>query len=363
MRRPFLPLSILILSAVFFASCSRRASPPKPYLAFIAARGSHFVTVVNLACFERLRTISLPFQPLKIFVPHTRQLAVTSAEGKLAVISFPSLQVTKIINVGAGSLDVALGQGRAYVLHSADQKVSVFEIPEWRLTQQFTLSSPLTHIALTSDGKTLIGEDTAKPGLEFISSATGDLLGSVTLTAKPGSMVILPKGFKLFVADQGQNTVTAVDVASRAILSRIEIARPATLLALKPDGGEIFAFSAASSTILDTFHDSVEQNLPAGKDPVAAVFTADSSALYVANAGAGTVTSINVANRNVIASTSIGVQLGDLTLTPDERFLVVTDQAAGSLAVMRTQPPGLLTTISVGPDPTDVVVPDWLWEK
>lgn len=360
MRRTFLLISFL----AFFASCSRRAPPPKPYLAFVAARGSRSVAVVNLARFERLRAIPLPFQPLKIFIlPRARELAVTSDVGKLAVVSFPSLQVDEIIEAGGGSVDLALGQGRAYALDLSERKVRVFELPAWRLTQQFALQSPLAHIALTPDGKTLIGEDMAKPGLEFISPATGDLLGSVSLSAKPGSMVILPKGRKVFVADEGDNTVTAVDVASHAILSRIEIARPATLLVLKPDGGEIFAFSAESSTILDAFHDSVEQNMPAGKAPVAAVFTADSSALYVANAGDGTVTSIDVGNRNVIASTPIGVQPDALALTPDERFLVVTDRVAGSLAVMRTEPPSLLTAVPVGSDPEDVVVPGWLWKE
>jgi DNA-binding beta-propeller fold protein YncE len=49
-----------------------------------------------------------------------------------------------------------------------------------------------------------------------------------------------------------------------------------------------------------------------------------------------------------------------MALTPDERFLVVADTAASTLAVLETDPARLLTTVSVGADPVDVVVPGWI---
>ncbi|MGH9328105.1 MAG: YncE family protein [Terriglobia bacterium] len=361
MRPAFL---LLAVSLFFFSSCSRRpAFLPKPYLAFVASHGGRSVVVVDLANFRRLRTIPLPFRPLQIDVPpHARELAVTSDDGKLAVINFPGLRVIKVIEAGSGLIDLAF-RGRAEAIASSDHQLMVFALPKWRLVRQFALSSPLAHVALTPDGKVLIGEDKVNSKLDFINPADGRLVGTTPLGDKPGSMVVLRR--KIFLANQGQDSVTAVDLASRGILSRIEIAAPPTLLALKPDGGEVFAFSAESplATILDTFHDSVEQTLPAGKQPAAAIFTANSDSLYIANAGEGTVTLINVANRKVLASVCVGIRPDALALTPDERLLAVTDKAAGSLAVMRAQPLGLLTTIPVGPDPEDVVVPDWLWKQ
>jgi DNA-binding beta-propeller fold protein YncE len=51
-----------------------------------------------------------------------------------------------------------------------------------------------------------------------------------------------------------------------------------------------------------------------------------------------------------------------MALTPDERFLVLADTAASTLAVLQTNPATLLTTFPVGADPVDVVVPGWLLE-
>ena len=65
----------------------------------------------------------------------------------------------------------------------------------------------------------------------------------------------------------------------------------------------------------------------------------------------------------------MGMEPRALALTPDQRLLVVADSAASSLAILRAvttnlgrdQWPGvLLTTVTVGGSPVDVVVPDFL---
>jgi DNA-binding beta-propeller fold protein YncE len=81
--------------------------------------------------------------------------------------------------------------------------------------------------------------------------------------------------------------------------------------------------------------------------------------LYIANAGDGCITTFDVQNRLVAASTHAGTEPHALALTPDERFLVVADGATASLAILRTDRSALVTTIPVGARPVDVVVPDW----
>ena len=74
-------------------------------------------------------------------------------------------------------------------------------------------------------------------------------------------MVILPDNSKIFVADTGEEKISAASLTQRQLFAHIEIGTRPTALLLKPDGGEIFALAAQSSTliILDAFHDNVEQ--------------------------------------------------------------------------------------------------------
>jgi YVTN family beta-propeller protein len=160
-------------------------------------------------------------------------------------------------------------------------------------------------------------------------------------------------------------------VASRKLLSHIEIGVRPTAMLLKPDGGEIFVLAAPSSTlvIVDAFHDNVEQTFPLGRDPAAGVFRQDMSVLYIANAGDGSVLALDVQNRQVLASTHVGMEPRALALTPDpdERLLVVADRAASSLAILHADLTSLsndrsvlITTVPVGASPVDVVVPNFI---
>ena len=180
-------------------------------------------------------------------------------------------------------------------------------------------------------------------------------------------MVILPDNSKVFVADTGEEKISAAAVASRTLLTHMEIGTRPTALLLKPDGGEVFALAAESATlvILDAFHDNVEQTFPLGRDAVAGVFRQDMSVLYIANAGDGSVSALDVQHREALASTHVGMEPFALALTPDGRLLVVADRAASSLAILNADPASLsndrsvlITTVPVGASPVDVVVPD-----
>jgi YVTN family beta-propeller protein len=135
-------------------------------------------------------------------------------------------------------------------------------------------------------------------------------------------------------------------------------------MVLKPDGGELFVFECegTSMVIVDADQDNVEQNYPTGHKPVAGVFQQNPLVLYIANAGDGSVMALDVQNRTLLAAVHLGIEPRAMALTPDQRFLVVADTAASTLAVLQTNPAMLLTTFPVGADPVDVVVPGWLLE-
>ena len=54
-------------------------------------------------------------------------------------------------------------------------------------------------------------------------------------------LVIPPDNSKVFVADTGEEKISAARMATRQLLAHIEIGTLPTALLVKPDGGEIFA--------------------------------------------------------------------------------------------------------------------------
>src|SRR5208337_472008 len=96
------------------------------------------------------------------------------------------------------------------------------------------LGGTLSDLALSPDGKTLVAASSLPNLITFISTETHQSLGTVEVGQSPGPMVILPDNSKVFVADAGEEKISAADVPSRKLLSHIEIGVRPTVLLLKP---------------------------------------------------------------------------------------------------------------------------------
>ncbi len=384
-------LLALLLSTLGAGSlgCRRRPPPPQAYVAFVVNHQSSTLAAVSLADFRVVASLPVAPQPERVVVrPGSRQLYVVSATGKVSIVANPHPQVIATLEVGRSAKDLEFSPDgrRAYLLDPADREVVFLNceaaatsplptplgqalpaIP--KVSFRLRLPDAPSDLALTPDGKTLIVTVPALNRLSLFSTQTRQPLGEVEVGKVPGPMAVLPDSSKVFVADTGEEKVSVADVAARKLLSHIEIGTLPTALIVKPDGGELFVLSAKATNlvIVDAFHDNVEQTFPTGREPVQAVFRRDSSILYLANAGDGSVMVLDVENRAVLTSTHVGVEPRALALTPDERFLVVADSATSSVAILHADPISLsnnrsmlITTVQVGTQPVDVVVPDWL---
>jgi YVTN family beta-propeller protein len=317
-------------------------------------------------------------EPVQVLArPGARELLVLSRSGTVNVIAYPELHATAI-RVGSPVANLVItADGSLAAASDTQGEIILIDCVHRIITGRLKSGGDVSALAFSPNGKTLVAADQAHDLLVFVDVVSRAVLGDTLVGKSPGAIVILPDGSKLFVADTGEPKISAVDLTTRQVLSDIDVASPPTRLVLKSDGGELIALcrDSAALAILDTFHDDVESEMPAGINPVAAVTTRDSTRLYVANGGDGTVQAIDLENRSQpgsVLSTRAGTAPSALALTPDERFLVVADSAGSSLAVLGTAPLSaksakvasvpmpLITTISVGARPADVIVPDWL---
>lgn len=377
-----LKLALLVLAGSL-AGC-RQNIPLQPFIAYVVKHDSGTLAAVNLANFQVTGSLPVVPQPEKVVLrPGSHQLYVVSASGKIGVVSFPKLRLLTTLDLGESAKDLAFSpDGRAaylldpqghnmYFLDCTGGPVISADEATPKVAARLHLGGTLADLALSPDGKMLVVSTQDPDQIVLVGAEDRQVLGTVEVGQKPGPMVILPDNSKVFVADQGEDKISVADLVSRRLLSHIEIGTPPTSLLLKQDGGELFVLAAQSSTlvILDAFHDNVEQTFPLGRDPVAGIFRKDMSIIYIANEGDGSVLSLDVQTRTVLASTHVGMKPRALALTPDpdQRLLVVADSAASSLAVLHADPTSLssarsvlITTITVGGSPVDVVIPELL---
>ncbi|MGH9453556.1 MAG: hypothetical protein ACRD2O_06255 [Terriglobia bacterium] len=352
-----------LAAAVMLAACHPRHIPARPYLAFIANQGSDSVAVVDLGTFSVTKVIGVTHHPnLMALRPHSHDLYVAGDTG-IDILDYPGLRITGHWNFpgGVSALTFSPDGSRALLIEKPDGRIAGFDCAARRKMAVIKSPSGLTGLALTSNGKILVGEARSKDLVYFIDPDTQQILGSVKTGRNPGSMVISPDNSKVYIADTGENLITVADIPARALLAHLEISNPPTLLILKPDGGEIFALSASGTrmTMLDVSQATVEEMKSTGHGAAAGVFSQDSSRFYWANEGDGTVSSMDVSTRQVLASTRVGVAPQGLALTPDGRFLMAIDGGSSSVEVVEAASTHLLTTIPVGAQPVSVIIPGW----
>jgi YVTN family beta-propeller protein len=377
-RADTLILTAILLAVVAPSSCTRRPSPPKPYLAFVANRASNTVAVVNLATFQMTASIPVAPEPVQVLArEEPRELWVLSRSGSVSVIAYPALRVNASIDIGSTAANLALtADGRFAAVSGARGEIVLIDGFSHTIEGRVRSGGDISALAFSRKGNLLIAADSAHDRLLFVDTTSRTILGVTQVGKAPGPITILPDESKLFVADTGEPKISVVDPPSRQVLSNIDLASRPVALTLKADGGELIALCRESATlvILDTFHDDVESEMPTGSGPVAALTTRDSKRLFVANRNDGTIQDIDLQNRSQtgsVLSTRAGIAPTALALTPDERFLVVADSGGSSLAVLiapismnsakaPSVPFPLVTTINVGAQPVDVTVPDWL---
>ncbi len=172
------------------------------------------------------------------------------------------------------------------------------------------LAGTLRDLALSPDGNTLVVASESPDQITLIDTRTRHTLGTTAVGAAPGPLVILPDNSKVFIADSGEKKVSIASLPDGRLFGHLELDARLNTLLLKPDGGEIFALGsdfASTMMIIDAYHDNVEKTFPFGSNPVAGVFRRDMSLLYIANAGDGSVQTLDVQTREVVASTHIGM--------------------------------------------------------
>jgi YVTN family beta-propeller protein len=89
-----------------------------------------------------------------------------------------------------------------------------------------------------------------------------------------------------------------------------------------------------------------------------------SNYLFVANAGSGEVTILDIETRRLLAVVPVGREPACIGLTPDQQYALVPNRASGDVAIIRvgsvaakrTRSAPLFTMIPVGSRPVSVAV-------
>jgi YVTN family beta-propeller protein len=407
-------LPILLLGAAGITlGCRKYDFPTTPAgyreFAYVSNGKANTVSVLDLVYMRPDRTLQVGADPSGMAAnPVKDEVYVVNSgtaggNGSVSVIDTNKNQVVATIGVHKLPYFISVdAEGRrAYVANSGSNTVSVIDLdarreigvagtgeqpglakiaPDMRslvVTNRASGSVSVFAVEPPPPVKTAGGTDAAPVAVP--PQRSGQLLHlRAAFSGCPGATdaAILPDSSKVFVACSNGHQVMAIGLAaapdswaakqnpsltSDHLLAMLDVGQTPVQLAMKPDGGEIFASNFASDSISEiaTYTNEVGSTYPIGNKPVHGLVSGDGGALWVSNFGADSLSLYSIDDGKLMSSLRTGSAPDSLAFSADEHLLLAADAHSGDVSVIRTQGklgPSLFTILPAGAGPNAIVV-------
>jgi YVTN family beta-propeller protein len=227
-----------------------------------------------------------------------------------------------------------------------------------------TIPVGLTPAGLTAPagaGKIYVADE-GSDTVSVISKATFDVIATISLPAplgrRPHQVAASPDGSLVYVGELGANVIDVIDTATDAVVARFGAGWPGTTIrGVVPDqsGEVVYAVSAAASAsistlaALDVRTGAWLWHLPINGEANGLVVQPDGRSAVIARRDAGTLAVIDLERRAVTREFDLGpgYEAGDVQLNADGRLLVVAHRQPDRVGIVDPSRGGDLRTVAV----------------
>jgi YVTN family beta-propeller protein len=385
--------SVVALLALALAGCRSHDFPQYPSnyreYAYVTNGGSNTVTVLDVVDVRVDRELAVGQKPVAVATSLTRNevyvvnSGTADGQGSVSVINAENNTVTGAINVHRlpVSIEIDSKGDLAYVANSGSNSISVLDLKARREIAVTGAGEEPVAARLSPDNKTLVVANRRGNSVSLFDPETHRVRAIFEGCPGASDAVILPDSSKVFVPCSAGHQIMVIALAHAEVhpaqpgSAQVIPAQPDRLetlldvgqapmqLALKPDGGEVFALNSLSDSISEiiTGTNDVNSVTIIGDTPVRGLVSADNSLLYVANFRAPYVTVYAIDEGQRLPTAQGGsIRVGDgssaLAFSNSGLLLFVVDSRSGDVAVVRTTSRSLFTLLTAGRAPNAIAV-------
>ena len=376
--RPFKPV-VLALLAITVAGCKKHDFPDFPpnyrEYAYITNGASGTVTVIDVVSVRVDREIAVGQNPVAIAAnPSRNEVYVVNSgsagqapHGSISVINTENNTVAATIAVQRKpvSIDIDASGTLAYVANSGSNSISVVDLEARREVAIIGAGEEPVVARISPDGKTLLVANRAASSATVIDAKSRQVRAVFSECPGASDAVILPDSSKAFVACSAGHQVMAIALARLVapvqpdrLETLMDVGKGPVQLALKPDGGELFAVNSLSNSIseVSTPTDDVSGAFLMGDNPVRGLVTRDNSLIYVANLQSQYVTPYAIDDGRRLEAIHVGDGPSALAFSASGHLLFAVDSRSSDVAVLRTATRSLFTLLPTGRSPNAIAV-------
>jgi len=304
--------------------------------AYVSNYQSSSVSVIDLGSSTVVNTISAGLRPGKAVFTGNGVTALVSNGGVTNTIT----KITVASGTGAGTISATLpGNVVAspdgtyfYVAANTMSYIGLFTAADTSTTSVgLTCGGPATVGAFSPTGATVYAPCYGNSALSIINVDSASLTRTVAVGSTPQSVAVSPDGQRVFVANNGDSTISVLDSAGNA-LATTSIGGPPTKLAMSTDGQFLLAITSAGTlVVLNSTGTSVLETLTLGATP---------NDIAVSSQGSFAAITLST-NEVVTVSLPAAAASGNVPTAPLQQYVPSTGDACGAHAPSSADFPAL----------------------
>jgi YVTN family beta-propeller protein len=324
-RRRWVPVAIAsaLAVAVVVGLIARNRGGPVTAKATVVAVGEHPTAVAG------------NHQTDRVYVANSGSRSISVVEGR-------TRRVVATVPMSSRPAGIAVNTktNRIYVTN-AEAVVSVIDGSSNRIVATVPMSSRPAGIAVNPKANRIYVTNT-EPTVSVIDGTTNAVVATIPLGPQPWSVAVNPASNRVYVSHQGSGAVSVIDGERNVAEASITLDAPSCGLAVSPRTNRLYATHQDPGSVSVVDGDSLltVKTIPLPTRPCGIAYSGQANRVYVSDQEAGKVSVLDAATDQAVSTRQVfepseadGVQLSDVTASPQSGDVYVVNRARGSLGV------------------------------
>lgn len=224
---------------------------------------------------------------------------------------------------------------------------------------QATVGLMPVHAAIVLNGTRVYVANRLDDSVSEFAPTTPTPVATISLpTGSAPVFVHTTETLTVYVANSGNNTVSAISMANNVVSNTIQVGTNPVALAETPDAQKLYVANEGSSTVagsvnsINPIDGSVNPPIAASANapwvsPVWVVARFDSQRAYVLDKGSGYVSAIDTSTDTVVGTASVGVGADFMLYDPTLNRVYVTNPVSGTLTSLAASTDSLTASSAI----------------
>lgn len=302
-------IRFLVLTLAVTVSCTAAPEVAAAQRFVVVNKSASTLSIVDAVTRSELATVRTGFAPHEVAVSRDGRFAYVSDYGTGPE---PGNTVTIVDVAGAARIGtIPLGShtrphgitvaddGTVWVTTEGSQHLLQLDPGERTILKAVRTGQNVTHmVVLAEDAARVYTANIGSGTATAVDTDAGEVLAQISTGAGAEGIDVAPDGRHVYVANRAAGTLAEIEVASNTVTRTLEVGDFPIRVKVRPDGGEVLVSNARGNEVVavDIEAWEVVRRLPVGAVPVGILIAPDNRTAYVANTGDDKISVIDLEN-------------------------------------------------------------------